>query len=215
MTVLVPVALLGQTPPLGPPAAILHAQAGVWVNQYEARDSSAIFSGDLIETKPSFSAILTLEGSQIEIQPESVVKFQGDSIELDHGGVAVGTSTSFKVKVSCLTVVPVANALTKDSVTDLTGTVQVAAQQLDVNVLREGGKASPESALGSIVKEGQQQTYDTSQLCGTPAQPANPGSRLNPKWLEIGGGVAGGGILLCVLLCGGGGKKKSMSQSDP
>lgn len=214
--VAVPVALLGQAPPPGPAAAILHAQGGVWVNQYEARDSSAIFSGDLIETKPSFSAILTLEGSQIEIQPESVLKFQGDFIELDHGGVAVGTSTNFKVKVNCLTGVPVTNGLTKYSVMNVTGTVQVAAQQLDVNVLHEGGKGKPtlESAAASIVRQGQQQNYDTSEMCGAPSQPANPGSRLNPKWIEIGGGVTGGGILLCVLLCGGS-KKTPMSSSSP
>lgn len=84
MIVVVPVTLLGQTP-----SAIVHTQGGVWVNGYEARDSSAIFAGDLIETKAGFSANLTLDGSTVLIQPETVGKFQGDLLVLDHGGVSV------------------------------------------------------------------------------------------------------------------------------
>jgi hypothetical protein len=67
MVVMVPVSLLGQTP-----SAILHAQGGVWVNGYEAKDSAAVFAGDLLETRPGFSANLTLEGPAVLIQPESV-----------------------------------------------------------------------------------------------------------------------------------------------
>ena len=85
MMVMVPLSLLGQTPSAGTPSAILHTQGGVWVNGYEARDSSAIFTGDLVETKPGFSASLSLEGSTILIQPESVAKFQQELLVLDHG----------------------------------------------------------------------------------------------------------------------------------
>jgi len=48
MLVIVPVSLLGQSAPNQTGAAILHTQGGVWVNGYEAKDSSAVFPGDLL-----------------------------------------------------------------------------------------------------------------------------------------------------------------------
>jgi len=69
MLVIVPVSLLGQTPPNQTGAAILHTQGGVWVNGYEATDSSAVFPGDLLETKPGSAANLNLDGSTVLIQP--------------------------------------------------------------------------------------------------------------------------------------------------
>lgn len=188
------------------------------MNDYEAKDSTAIFTGDLLETKPAFSATLNLDGSEILIQPESVVNFQGNFLVLDHGSVAVGTSRTFKVKVHCITVVPVADQWTQYEVTDLNGTVQVAAHKSDVNVEHEMGKGRPEAGTeasrGGIVHEGEQKSYDESEVCGGPPRLSAPSSSLNPKWIGIGGAV-GGGLLLCVLLCGGSSKKSPISPSSP
>jgi hypothetical protein len=212
MVIVVPLSLLGQAP-----SAILHTQGGVWVNSYEGRDSTAIFSGDVIETKPEFSAKLTLEGSEVSIQPESVGKFQGNFFELDHGSVAVGTSTSFKVKVNCITVVPVANQWTQYEVTDVNGTVQVTARKSDVNVEHEGqhkSAANVESDRGGTVREGEQKSYNESEICGAPPQTHEAAHGLNPKWIGA-GAAAGGGILICALLCSGGGKKTPISPEKP
>lgn len=216
LIVIVPVSLLGQTT-----SAILHTQGGVWVNNYEATDSSTIFSGDTVETKTGFSANLVLEGSAALIQPESVTTFKGDLLELNHGGVAVETSTIFKVRVNCITVIPVSNDFTQYEVTDVNGSVHVAARKKDVNVeIRGHNKPTAENAgsQGSgSVHEGEQHSYDESQLCGAPARiPQGNSLPLNTKWLEIGGAVAGGSILICVLVpCWGGGSKKSISPTNP
>ncbi len=219
LVAVLPSSLLGQAPSQtsAVPSAVLHTQGGVWVNEYEAHDSSSIFSGDLIETKPGFSATLTLDGTEVQIQPQSVLKFQVDFLELDHGSVAVGTSKAFRVKVNCLTVIPVVNEWTQYEVTDVSGTVQVAARKLDVNVRREGGKAKPtlESTVEqkASVKEGQQASYGESETCGAPERPTSPGNGVNPKWIEIGGGV-GTGILLClVVFCHG--SKTPVSPDSP
>ena len=131
------------------------------MNGYEANDSSAVFAGDTLETRPGFSAKLNLEGSEVAIQPESVTKFQGDYLALEHGGVAVGTSKSFKVKVNCMTVVPVTNDWTQYEVTDVNGTVQVAARKLDVNV-EIAGRRKPTlqtaELQGGSVHEGEQKS---------------------------------------------------------
>jgi hypothetical protein len=196
--------------------AILHAQGGVWINGYEARDSSAVFPGDLLETKPGSAANLNLDGSTVLIQPESVVKLQTNLLELDHGSVSVGTSKSFKVRVHCITVVPVLNEWTQYEVNNLNGSVQVAARKDDVNVERSGDSKKPspetETSHGSSVHETEQKSFSESEICGAPAQPVGPTSGLNPKWIAA-GGAAGVGILICVLLCGGG--KTPLSSSTP
>jgi hypothetical protein len=212
MLVIVPASLLGQTP-----SAILHAQGGVWVNGYEANDSAAIFAGDTLDTKPGFSAKLSLEGSAVVIQPESVTKFQGDFLELEHGAVLVETSKSFKVKVHCITVSPVSNDWTQYDVTDVNGKVQVAARKNDVNVEIHSVHLKPSAdsaeSKGGTVHEGEQHSYDESEACGAPARIPQGNSPFSSKWLEIGGAAAGGGVLICVvLLCKG---KSSVSPSQP
>jgi len=203
LVVAVPLSLLGQTS-----SAILHTQGGVWVNGYEARDSSAVFPGDLLETKQSFSANLNLEGSTVLVQPESVAKLQDNMLVLDHGVVSVTTSRSFKVQVRCLTVVPVSSAWTQYDVADVNGTVQVAARKSDVHVEREMkvGQPSAENA-GSredIVHEGEQRSYDESQVCGAPPRPTGAGPALNSKWIIAGAGA--GVAIICAIVCFGHGK---------
>lgn len=218
MVVLIPQCLLGQEANGQPEGAILHTQGGVSVNGSEARDSAAVFAGDLIETKAGFSASLTLGGTTILVGQESLAKFQDDYIELDHGTVSVGTSKSYRVHVNCLRVVPVRNEWTQYEVTDVNRTVQVSAHKDDVNVEHEMGahKPTPESAASqkASVHEGEQHGYDETEICGAPG-PVTSAKALSPKWIAVEAG--GGAAILCALLCRGssGGTKNNMSQSSP
>ena len=201
-------------------SAVLHSEGGVWVNGIETAGSTVVFSGDLIETKPGFSANIDAEGSSVAIQPESVVKFQGTFLSLEHGSVSVGTSTSMSVHVSCIKVEPVSNERTQYDVADVSGTVQVAARKNDVN-LTQGGVVQKTHAQGgsspvsSVVHEGQQVTRDETTACGAAPRPGSVGDGLNTKWLEVGGGIVAGVIVLCVLLCKGSGSSSSVSPSTP
>ena len=215
----VPSYVLGQAS-----GAILHSQGGVWVNGYEARDSSAIFSGDSLETKAGFSATLTLEGTSILLGPETLGKFEGDVFVLDHGNVAVETSRGYKVRVKCITVTPVVNDFTKYEVSDITPTMQVSARKLDVNVqgeMREKKSAQEpgtESSRGGIVHESEQKNYDETSVCGAAPIPQGGSSGISPKWYAIGGGAAGLLLLVAILGHGGGGNngcKASASQTCP
>jgi len=200
LVVAVPLSLLGQTP-----SAILHSQGGVWVNGYEAQDSSAVFTGDVVETKSGFSANLGLEGSTILIQPESVTKLQENMLELDHGGVSVTTSRTFKVRVNCLTVVPVSNDWTQYDVVDVNGTVQVAARKNDVYVERamklRKPTTEPVERSRDTVHEGEQRSYLETDVCGAPPRATGAGPALNSKWIVAGAGAVGTGVLICVFLC--------------
>jgi len=213
MIVIFPASLLADD--AGP--AILRAQGGVWVNGNEAADSTAIMPGDLLETKPGAVANLTTDGSTILIQAQSIVKYNGDSLTLEHGSVSVGTSRSMSVHIDCLRVVPVSNEWTQYEVTDVNGKVKVDALKLDVNILAGSSirKTSPEStaSASATVHEGQQATRDESEVCGAAKKPVGAANPINTKWIEIGAGV-GGALVLCLLVCSG--KKPSqVSPSSP
>jgi hypothetical protein len=196
-------------------SAILHSNGGVWVNGAEAIDSTVVFPGDLLETRSGFVANLDAEGSSVLIQPESVIKFQGTFLILEHGSVEVGTSTSMSVHVNCLKVEPLSNDRTQYDVTDVSGIVQAAARKNDVNITQPGTlrKASRrDSSQSATVHEGQQASREESIACGAPWSPGETGSTgMNTKWLEIGGAAGGGVLALCLLLC----KAPSNNNASP
>lgn len=199
-------------------SAVVHSKGGVWVNGAEVVDSTAVFPGDSLETKPGFVANLDAEGSSVLIQAESVVKFQGNSLILEHGSVSVGTSTSMSVRVNCIKVTPVSDQRTQYDVTDTSGRVQVAANKNDVNITQGGvlQKSSKESSSSqsATVHEGQQATRDESTACGAAPPPGAAGNAPNAKWIEIGAGAGAGVLVLCLLLCKGSGPS-SVSPSLP
>src|SRR5579872_328567 len=188
-------------------SAVLHSKGGVWVNGAEVADSISIFPGDLLQTKPGFVADLATDGSAVLIQPESILKFEGTFVSLEHGGVSVGTSKSFSVHVNCMKIEPVSDDRTQYEVTDVSGTVQVAAKKNDVNIKQGGAlrKTSPQDNISqsATVHEGELVTRIEAIACGAAPRPGGAGSGLNTRWVEIGGGAGAGVIVLCLLLCRG------------
>jgi len=194
-------------------SAVLHSQGGVWVNGMEAADASAVFPGDLLETKPGFSASLSADGSTVSIQPESVVKFEDNLLVLDHGNLLVGTTTGMRVRVHCIDVIPISDTeWTQYEVTDVNGNIQVAAHKKDVRVELEGNHAKTSSATeatggtsgGTTVHEGEQASRRESEACGAPLNPVSVLKGVNPAWVAA--GAVGTGILICWLAhCFGGG----------
>jgi hypothetical protein len=216
MVILCPWSLAAQTG-----SAVLHSEGGVWVNGFEVAGSTVVFPGDLLETKPGFVANLDSEGSSVLLQPQSLVKFQGTFLSLEHGGVSVGTSTSMSVHVNCLKVEPISIERTQYDVADVSGKVEVAARKNDVNITQTGGalkKTSPQSGSSqsttqsATVHEGEQATRDESTACGAAPRPEGAGPALNSKWLEIGAGTGVGVLVLCLLLCD---NSNPISPADP
>ena len=207
LVVLFPLSLMAEDAP----SAVVHSKGGVWVNGAEVADSISIFPGDVLETKPGFVAELDATGSAVLIRPESIVKYEGTSLGLEHGSVSVGTSTMMRVHVNCIRVDPISSDRTQFDVTDTTGTVRVAALKNDVNITQDGlrkAAANSTSSQSASVHEGEQATRIEATSCGAATRPGPPTNGMNTKWLEIGGGAAGGILGLCLLLC------KSSSQSS-
>jgi len=148
--------------------AILHTDGSAWLNGSPATDSTAIFPHDVVQTREGKSAKIDAEGSSVTLQPETLVQFETDEIQLDHGHLEVNTSRSLKVRVNCIAITPRTAELTRYEVTDINGKLLVMAQQNDVQIqFRGSAKQPPKAAALSevIVHAGEQVTRDDS--CGT------------------------------------------------
>jgi hypothetical protein len=181
-------------------AAILYGKGkgAVWLNGRPLPRSSAVFPGDLIQTQLESLATLDASGSGVIVLQDSLVKFEGNAVALQHGGVSVATSHGMVAVAGNVTVTPVSNTWTEFEIVDASDTVQVVASKGDVNV--NCGKDS------TTLSPGDQATRDDSGNCnkkkrkaaGAPF-PGNGGFLTNPYVLA--GGIIGGGVIVCLLLC--------------
>jgi hypothetical protein len=185
--------------------ALLHSDGGVWLNGNPAPNSSAIFPNDLVQTQKENTAKIDAEGSTATVQPDTIVQFDGDELILDHGGLQVNTSRGMKVRVNCLTVIPLTQEWTRYDVVDVDGRVMVAAHENDVKIHYRGGAIRQSKQGGSsdvVVHQGEQVTRE--ERCGAPAKPSDAlgadGPFLNSVWAKVAGIVAVG-VITCYALC--------------
>ncbi len=86
------------------------------------------------------------------VMANSLVKFEGPAVELEHGAVRVTTSRGLAAHAGDVTVKPAGNSWTEFQVTDVDGRVQIAANKGDVTVQDDKGTTT--------VTQGQQTTRD-------------------------------------------------------
>ncbi len=192
------------------PTAMLHTDGtGVLVNGNPPPSSTALFAGDLIETQKSAVARIEASGSAADLDPETLVQFEGDELVLEHGRLSVNTMHGLRVHVGCLTIVPEnSTEWTHYDVADVDGKVTISALKNAVVINTSAGKLEqarqPALSSGVTVHEGQQQSRD--EKCGgpksAPPSPMGGGNIMNSPW-TIGGGAVGIGVLTCLALCRG------------
>ncbi len=180
-------------------AAMLYGKGTVWLNGKALPRSSAVFPGDLIQTQPESLATLDASGSGVIVLQDSLVKFQGNAVSLEHGSVSVATSKGMVALAKNITVTPASQAWTEFEVADTNGTVQIVATKGNVNV--NCGKTT------ANLSEGQQTTPDDSGNCNNKkkrkaaaAPVSGTGSFLTDPYV-LGGAVIAGGLIVCLLLC--------------
>ena len=211
---LVPAALLGANPGGG----MLFGDGTAWVNGGSVPPTISVFPGDLVQTKAN-ALHINIPGSIVMIGPESLVKYEGNELTVEHGSVTVGTVKSMKAHAGVLTIVPVSNAETQFELTDVNGTVEIGARKGNLNIVKgdktttlaEGQavkKDVSEQAKNNTLAQGEQSSGDDSgkqkkkRRAGGGAVPAAAGPLLDSPY-AIGAGVgATGGLLLWVLLRG-------------
>jgi hypothetical protein len=185
------------------PAAMLYAHGTALLNGGSISRSSAIFSGDLIQTSADSAANINAPGSIVLVLHDSLVKYQGNAVELEHGGITVSTSKALATRAGEVTVSPAASVWTEFEVRDVDGTVQIAARKGDLTISDDNGSTA-------TLAQGQETTRDDSQPQEDKkkkkkrrtggAAPAAGGGILSSPWaVGIGGGAIAGGALWVLL----------------
>ena len=198
MIVIVPASMAAQ----GTDRALLHSDGGTWLNGKPAPASSAIFRNDHIETQAAHSAKIDVEGSTVMILPNTVVQFEGDELVLDHGSLQLNTVRQIKVRVNCVTVIPVTADWTQYDVSDIDGKVKVSAYKKDVKIHAPSAarRAKQGASTDNIVHEGEQSTRE--EKCGAGAWPTPGTAPILDRPVAIGVGV-GLIALTCIIICRG------------
>lgn len=160
-------------------SAMLYSNGTAWVNGGSVPKSAALFTGDLVQTRPDSSAHLSASGSSVMVLADSLVKFQGSAVEIEHGAVRVSTAHSMATLAGEVTVKPASDRWTEFQVTDVDGQVQIVASKGDLTVQDQSGT--------STVQEGQQTTRDDT---------ANPEKKKKRKKRGAGAATAANGGIL-------------------
>ena len=140
-------------------SAMLYTNGAAWLNGSEVPKSAAVFSGDLLQTRPDSTASIQSNGSNVMVLADSLVKFEGPVVELEHGGVRVTTSRGLSARAGDVTIKPATDAWTEFQVIDTNGQVQIAANKGDVTVQDAQGQTT-------TVTQGQQTTKDDNHELG-------------------------------------------------
>jgi hypothetical protein len=116
-------------------AAMLYTNGAAWVNgAHVPRASSAIFSGDLLQTRSDSVANINEAGSSITVHSDSLVQFDLSSVKVEHGGVTVSTSKGVGTTAGDVKVTPASFAWTEFNVVDVDGLVKIVAQKGDLTI---------------------------------------------------------------------------------
>jgi len=137
------------------PAAMLYSHGTALLNGNSIARSSAIFSGDLVQTNPDSVANINATGSSILVLNDSLIQYQGGTVKLEHGGITISTSKSLATRAGDVTVSPTASVWTEFEVRDVDGRVQIAARKGDLTISDGTGTTT--------LAQGQQTTRDESQ----------------------------------------------------
>jgi hypothetical protein len=92
---------------------MLYTNGAAWLNGSEVPKSAAVFSGDMLQTRPDSTASIQSNGSSVMVLADSLVKFEEPAVELEHGAVRVTTSRGLAARAGDVTVKPAANTWTE------------------------------------------------------------------------------------------------------
>jgi ferric-dicitrate binding protein FerR (iron transport regulator) len=185
-------------------AAMLYTNGAAWLNGSEVPKSAAVFSGDMLQTRADSTASIQSNGSNVTVMADSLVKFEGPAVELEHGSVRVTTSRGMAARAGDVTVTPAGSAWTEFQVKDVDGRVQIAANKGDVTVQDTQGTTT--------VTQGQETTRDDTsnpekkkkKRRKAGAAPAAGGGIMSSTPVVVGALAATGGAAAWIWLGGGG-----------
>jgi|SRR5579871_5459809 len=183
-------------------AAMLYTNGAAWINgAHVPRSSSAIFSGDLLQTRSDSVANINESGSSITVFSDSLVKFQGTSLEIEHGGVTVATSKQVATVAGDVKVAPASSSLTEFNVVDTDGTVHIMARKGDLTIsdgretmtLAQGQETTRDEQSDNTDKDGKKKKNRKRAAGAAPG--ANGGILSSPVAVGVGAAAVGAVVI--------------------
>jgi hypothetical protein len=145
--------------------AVVSGTGNVYLNGGQLSNSNAVVAGDVIQTKDNAIAAINGPGGSVAVEPNSIVRFQGQSVALDRGQISVATGQSLTVNARDFRITPVSNDWTQFYVTRTGGSINVIARKNDVTI-------NCGSSASERVKEGHQISRLDADNCGLIAKVA-------------------------------------------
>jgi hypothetical protein len=188
LAVLLPVATMSAETP----AAMLYTTNAVTLNGVAAARSSAVFSGDTIQTPADSAVTITAQGSTVLVGPSSLLVYQDDAVRLGSGTTLITTEKGMKAQIQKLLVTPASEGRASYRVIRGRGKVMVAALRGSVK-LSDGTSAStlPEGSTATIADP------DPAPQAQAPVGGGSTVTKGNAAALGIGLGV---GVLIGFLV---------------
>jgi hypothetical protein len=178
------------------PAAMLYSHGTSLLNGDSVARSSAIFSGDLVQTNADSAANINASGSIVMVRNDSLVKYQGNSVELEHGGVTVSTSKLLSTRAGDVTVSPAAGVWTEFEVRDVDGRVQIAARTGDLTISDDTGTTTLSQGQETTRDDQSDENKKKKKKHNGGAPPAAQGGIMSSPWaIGIGGAAIVGGAI--------------------
>ncbi len=160
--------------------AMLHADGAAWLNGSHVPNSSALFVGDLVQTRIDSAASIHAPGSSITVLGDSLIKFQGASLEIERGGLSISTSQGLAASAGDVHVAPASTSWTEFNVSDTDGTLHIFARKGDLTITDQNGSTT--------LAQGQETTRDDQAGQGN-------GKKKNKKPAGGAAPAANGGVL--------------------
>jgi hypothetical protein len=197
LMVILPVALFAADRP----AAMLYSHGTAMLNGHSIPRSSAIFSGDLVQTNSDSAANINASGSIVLILNDSLVQYQNDGVKLEHGGITISTSKLLGTHAGGITVSPAANVWTEFDVRDVDGKVHIAARKGDLTISDETGTTTLAQGEQTTREESDSQKDKKKRKRGAAAAPAAAEGGIFNSPVAVGiGGAAILGVTAWVLI---------------
>jgi hypothetical protein len=167
-------------------AAMLYTSGAAWVNGTQVpRSSSAIFSGDLLQTPVDSVVHINEPGSSITVLSESLVQFGVSSVRIEHGEVSVSTSKGVATTAGDVKVTPASSSWTEFDVADVDGVVRISAKKGDL--LIADGSSVVTLAQGQETTRDETSQNDSTNSSGKKKKKGNQQNGATP--------AAGGGLM--------------------
>ena len=189
-----PAALLGANSG----AAMLYAQGIAWLNGASVPRTSAVFPGDLVQTKTDAVVHINAAGSSVMVLSDSLVKYEGNALSLEHGTVTVATTKGMSIRAGEVNVEPAQpNNQTQYEIRAVNGTVEIKAREGDLRV-SDGTETTTVAQGEQTTRDDSEQQKNKKRRTGG-AVPAASGPLLDSRAAVIGSGVGVGALTIWVL----------------